>query len=405
MNHRLKVLVLSAEPPYPPTHGGARLKLFNVLKQLNPLHELTLLTLLELPEERKYLPALEAICSKVEVFDRKALTARPTWRERFQAPFYRMAYTEEMAEAIQRELRKTDFDLVHVDMAHMAVYTPLLRGKRKLLAAHDSQTLSRESRLPLATTWSEKLRAHWELGRVRSFEQRFYPEYDECVVVAEEDRATLRRLCPTLRVEIIPNGIDLDFFRPTPRELEQPQRLVFTGTMDFRPNVDAAKWFVAEILPLIQRKYPDAKFQIIGRNPTQEVRALGKVNGVEVTGFVADFRPLVAAASVYVCPLRVGSGMKNKTLEAMAMGKAIVTTSEGASGIGGRDGVEYALAEDAESFARRVLELMSNPMARARLGMAGRLFAEEHYSWERTGTLFAEAYERIGAPRSVASLS
>lgn len=87
------------------------------------------------------------------------------------------------------------------------------------------------------------------------------------------------------------------------------------------------------------------------------------------------------------------------------MGKAIVTTSEGASGIGGRDGVEYALAEDAESFARRVLELMSNPMARARLGMAGRLFAEEHYSWERTGTLFAEAYERIGAPRSVASLS
>jgi sugar transferase (PEP-CTERM/EpsH1 system associated) len=404
MSRRLKVLVLSAEPPYPPTHGGARLKLCNVLKFLNERHELTLLTFLETPDERDYLPALKEICSKVRVFDRKPISAPPTLRERFQAPFYKMAYTEEMAAAIQRELRESDFDLVHVDMAHMAVYTPLLRGKRKLLAAHDSQTLSRQSRLPLATTFGEKLRARWELGRVRSFEQTFFPEYDECVVVAEEDRATLRWLCPTLRVEIIPNGIDLDFFRPTPRELEETNRLVFTGTMDFRPNVDAAKWFVAEILPLIRKQHPDAIFQVIGRNPTEDVRALAKVNGVEVTGFVADFRPLVARASVYVCPLRVGSGMKNKTLEAMAMGKAIVTTSEGASGIGGREGVEFVIAEDAGAFAQGVTRLMDDPMARARLGTAGRIFAEVNYSWERTGELFADTYERIGATRSVESV-
>ncbi len=405
MNQRLKVLVLSAEPPYPPTHGGARLKLFNVLKYLNARHELTLLTLLETPEERDYLPALREICGKVEVFDRKPLSASPSLRERFQAPFYRMAYTDEMAAAIQRELNGTDFDLVHVDMAHMAVYTPLMRQKRKLLAAHDSQTLSRESRLCLAASWRQKLRARWELNRVRAFEQQVYPEYDECVVVAEEDRTMLRRLCPSLRVEIVPNGIDLDFFRLTPRELEETNRLVFTGTMDFKPNEDAVKWFVKDILPMIRRTHPDATFQIIGRNPTEAVRELARFDGVEVAGFVADFRPLIARASVYVCPLRVGSGMKNKTLEAMAMGKAIVTTEEGVSGIGATVGVEYALAEDAESFATAVCDLMGNPPKRARFGTAGRMFAEANYSWERTGELFASAYERIVGGATVESVS
>jgi sugar transferase (PEP-CTERM/EpsH1 system associated) len=403
MQPRLKVLVLSAEPPYPPTHGGARLKLFNVLKHLNERHELTLLTLLESPDERQFLPALQKICSEVKVFDRKPLSAPSTWRERLQAPFYRMAYTEEMARAIQQELLGSEFDLVHVDMAHMAVYTPLLRGKRKLLAAHDSQTLSRESRLPLAATLGEKARARWELWRVRAFERRLYPEYDECVVVAEEDRETLRRLCPTLRVQIVPNGIDLDFFRPTPRELEEPNRLVFTGTMDFRPNVDAARWFVTEIFPRIRRRHPDATFQIIGRNPTEQVRALAQVEGVEVTGFVADFRPLVARAAVYVCPLRVGSGMKNKTLEAMAMGKAMVTTNEGASGIGGRDGIEYLVADDAAAFAQAVCGLMREPMRRARLGTAGRMFAESNYSWERTAELFDDAYHRVALVGEAAS--
>jgi glycosyltransferase involved in cell wall biosynthesis len=167
--------------------------------------------------------------------------------------------------------------------------------------------------------------------------------------------------------------------------------------MDFKPNEDAVKWFVKDILPLIRRQRPDATFQIIGRNPTDAVRQLAEVHGVEVTGFVEDFRPLVARASVYVCPLRAGSGMKNKTLEAMAMGKAIVTTAEGASGIGGNDGIEYALADSAEAFAARVCQLMSSPAERARLGTAARSLAAARYSWERTGALFEAAYRRVAA--------
>ncbi len=392
MERHLRVLVLSSEPPWPPTHGGARLKLYQVLKHLAPRHDMTLLMMLERPEEREFVPALEKVCGRVLAFDRKPVSAPPTWRERWQAPFYRLAYTTEVAAAIQHELTKNTYDLVHVDLAHMAVYTPLLREHRKIIAAHDSQTVSYASRVALARTPRERLRARFLLNRVRAFERQHYPEYDACIVVAEEDRDMIRRLCPDLRVQIAPNGIDLDYFQPQPATIAEPHQLVFTGMMDFGPNIDAVAWFVSAILPRVEQAYPDARFEIVGRNPTGAVRALTKSARVSATGFVPDLQPHLARAAVYVCPLRLGSGMKNKMLEAMAMGKAIVTTSEGASGIGGTSGREYLVADQAEPFADAVVELLRNPARRWDLGQAARRFVEARYSWERTVELYHQLY-------------
>lgn len=393
---RLKALVLSGEPPYPPTHGGGRLKLYQLLKHLAPNHDLTLFTLLEKPEEREFLPALREFCPKIMCFARQPAERPPTFRERFRAPFYKLVYTEEMAAAIRHELQYSSYDLVHVETAHMAVYTELLGRHRKIIAAHDSQTRSYLSRLSIATTLKQRARIRFQLSLVRAFERKNYARYDAAVLVSDEDRKVINELCPRLFVQVVPNGIDLDYFRPLPMGSQEPDRLIFTGTMDFVPNVDAARWFVNEILPRVEQKRPGVCFEICGRNPTAEVQALGKPGRVEVTGFVPDLRPRLGKAAVYVCPVRIGTGMKNKMSEAMAMAKAIVTTSEGAGGLQGRDGQDYLVADKPDDFAAKVVALLEDSMQRRQMGEAARAFQEKNYSWERTGELMNEVYRRVG---------
>ena len=395
MTSQLRVLILSAEPPYPPTHGGARLRLFHLLRQLSDKHQLTLLTLLESPAERDYVPALQAYCRKVVALDAPAATHPTTWRDRLVAPFYRLAYTAEMAHAIRAELAAEDYDLVHVDTARMAVYSSQLTGQRKIISAIDSATLSYQSRLTHARPGLQALRLRYQLHTVRAFERKLYPQYDAGTVVAERDAAAIRELCPQLPVQVIPNGIDCEAYHPTPPATEEPGLLLFTGTMDYRPNVDAMVWFVHAILPLIQAAAPATRLMIVGRNPTDAIGALAKQPGVTVTGFAPSVQPYLSRAALFVCPLREGSGMKNKLLEAMAAGKGIVTTTEGASGLGATPGREYCIADDARSFAQTTLELLQNPDRRQMLGTAARDFVGQRYSWEKTGQLMHGLYQQV----------
>lgn len=387
---RLKILLLSAEPPYPPTHGGSRLRLHHLLKQLSPRHDFTVLTFLETPEDREYLAAAGQLCQRLQAFDRN-LPSRPTLRERFRAPFHRQVFTEEFAAALKRELSGTSYDLVQVDAASMAVYTPLLAGHRKVITPNDSISLAYRNRLPLTHGFKNKLRTRYLMHLIQRHEQMFYRQYDACVVVAEGDRQQIQRLCPQLPVHVIPLGIDLNYYKPGPPEQEEEDRLVFTGTMDFRPNIDSARWFVEEILPRIANARPQVKLEIVGRNPTDEVLALARRPGVTVTGFVPDLRPHVARAAVYVSPVRFGSGIKCKMLEAMAMGKAIVTTGAGTSGVAAQSGQDYLTAEEPGAFAAAVLDLLADREKRRRFAQASRRFIEQHYTWER----MAESYEMI----------
>ncbi len=391
MTRRLNILLLSAEPPYPPTHGGARLLSYHRLKQLSPRHDFTLMTFLETPEDREFIAPTREFCKSVQVFERKQHQGKPTLRERFQAPFYRMVYTEEFAAALTRELATNKYNLVQVDAAGMAVYTPLLAGHKKVATPNDSITLAYRNRLLMTRGLKQQLRTRYLMHLVKQFEQRFYQQYDACIFVAEGDREEIRSLCPKLPVHVISLGIDLNYFRPGPPELEEEDRLVFTGTMDFGPNIDSACWLVKEILPRIHNVRPNVKVEIVGRNPTAEVVALGKHRHVTVTGFVPDLRAHVTNAAVYVCPMRFGSGMKNKMLEAMAMGKAIVTTPAGTSGIAAKPGQEYLVAEEPAAFAEAVLGLLADREKRRRLAQASRVFVEKHYTWER----MAESYESV----------
>ena len=202
------------------------------------------------------------------------------------------------------------------------------------------------------------------------------------IAVSDADASALRRLVPGLDVTVVPNGIDTRAYAPKmPGRRSPVQFIVFTGTMDFRPNVDAVLWFARRVWPLIRAVVPDVHFTIVGQRPHRRLNALRQDSSITLTGWVEDVRPFIADAAVYVAPLRMGGGTRLKLLEAMALGKPVVATSLGAEGYPITDGHELVLADAPAEFARAVVTLLQSPGRCSELGKTARAFVERRYDW------------------------
>jgi glycosyltransferase involved in cell wall biosynthesis len=192
-------------------------------------------------------------------------------------------------------------------------------------------------------------------------------------------------ILPDLAVAVVPNGVDLEFYRPgivPPLTDAGTHALVFTGKMDYRPNVDAVLWFADAVLPLILAQAPDTRFYVVGQQPHERLARLAEQPGIMLTGRVPDTRPYIAAAGVYIVPLRIGGGTRLKVLEAMAMGQAIVSTRLGCDGFDFTDSHEVRFADEPAAFAEAVLELFRDRSRAAALGQTARAFVETHYGWD-----------------------
>src|SRR5216683_1073363 len=197
------------------------------------------------------------------------------------------------------------------------------------------------------------------------------------------------------KMTIVSTGVDTEYFRPDAGK-ELSCSLVFTGSMDWMPNEDGVLYFLRLILPLIRWEIPQVRFNIVGRQPSDKLRAaVASDPGVRVTGRVEDIRPYVHEGSVYVVPLRIGSGTRLKIFEAMAMGKAIVSTSLGAEGLPVNDGSDISIADSPEEFARKVVALLRDPEERSRLGLAARQLVEQRYSWSSVAAEFDAVLRRV----------
>jgi glycosyltransferase involved in cell wall biosynthesis len=231
--------------------------------------------------------------------------------------------------------------------------------------------------------------------RLRRYEADVCRRADWVLTVSDADADALQRLVPGLDPSVVPNGIDTRVYHPKAVETQPRENsLVFTGTMDFRPNVDAILWFVKEVLPLIQVEIPDVHVNVVGQRPHQRLDPLRENPSVTLTGFVEDVRPYIANAALYVAPLRMGGGTRLKLLEAMAMGKAVVATRLGAEGYPVTDGRELVLADTATDFAERVISLLQSPKRRAALGRTARAFVERRYDWRAIVPLVESGYLR-----------
>jgi glycosyltransferase involved in cell wall biosynthesis len=268
--------------------------------------------------------------------------------------------------------------VVQSNCARWLDYLP--RIPARVLVLHDVRTLVYERRAQAAESLSERLACLLEARLYRRFEREYCRRYDLVVTVSSADEAWVRRHYHPTRSITIPIPVDADYFAPMPDLREAPARILFTGLMAHPPNVDAACFFARQILPKVQAAIPEAEFWIVGREPALQVRELASLPGVVVTGFVPDIRPYIAEATVMVVPLRFGSGMRQKILEAWAMQKCVVSTCIGAEGLDYHDGVNILIADDAHTIAEQTIQAIRDPGLRDQIRSKGRdLVISQHH--------------------------
>jgi glycosyltransferase involved in cell wall biosynthesis len=238
--------------------------------------------------------------------------------------------------------------------------------------------------------------------KLRRYEAAVCRQADRVVAVSEADRRALLELDPALDVTVVPNGVDLGYYGAYERQSDPqppdygPYAIMFTGKMDFRPNIDAVTWFAEEVLPLVRRQVPEARFIVVGKQPHERVVRLGVQPGVTITGWVPDIRAHIAAAAVYVVPMRIGGGTRLKVLEALAMRRAVVSTHVGAEGFPLEGQEALAFADEPDRFAETVVALLGDRQCRQQLGNAGRAFVEANYGWQAIVPRMKAVYKELG---------
>ena len=397
----MKILFLTPQLPYPP-HQGTAIRNYNLIANLSPNYEVHLLSFVHSRDELERAIPLHGRCRSIETVLAPRRSPLKRLLSLFLSPLPDMALRLPSAEfkaKLRTLLKRERFDVVQVEGIEMGPYLEQVVGSGPLVVFDDHnaeyvlQKRAFETDARDVRRWIGALYSLVQWRKLSRYEAALCRLADRVVAVSEVDAEALRALVPGLRVDVVPNGVDTEFYKPQGAgdkgQVEDralplapcPLSLVFTGKMDFRPNVDAVIWFCEEVLPLVRREVPGVRFYIVGRSPHRRVLRLAKDPAVTVTGYVDDVRPYIAAASVYVVPLRVGGGTRLKVLEALACGKAIVSTSLGCEGLGLTPGQELLVADTPEEFARRVVELLRNPERREELGRAARRFAEERYDW------------------------
>src|SRR5690606_24574207 len=266
----------------------------------------------------------------------------------------------------------------------MSQYQDVLKGQRAILDMPDAFSLYWERRKSIPRNFFQTILDNIESKRVKKYEALILKQFKKNLVCLLEDLEYLREHNPGANIELLPNGVDLDRFKPQNHDYTATETLLFTGNMDYAPNVDAVIYFVEEILPLIKSKRPKLKFKFIiaGQRPIQKVQALAS-GMVEVTGFVEDLSVMYNEASVVVAPLRFGAGTQNKVLEALAMGIPAVCSHIGFKGLGIEDGQGAFMRTASDSFADQVILLLENEELRKQTGEKGIIVASEKFSWDK----------------------
>lgn len=403
----MRVLFLTSEFPYPP-FAGAPLRNFGLIEGLAGKHEIWLLSFRsEFGVQPEQTP-LHDLCGQIETIAPPQRTRMDRVRDLMtgSADIARRFYHPAFSNQLRTWLQTTHFDLIQIENLEMAVYLPEIRALQPdtpvVYDAHNAESAlqqriyetDKQSILHLPAALYSLIQAR----RIGQMETSVCQQVDHVVAVSDTDGELLQSVCAGTPVTVVPNGISAHLYQQPstqPAELQHPA-LVFTGKMDYRPNVDAVLWFAEEVLPLIRQDLPDAHFYIVGQSPHSRLDVLRGQAGITLTGFVPAVLPYLQAASTFVVPLRMGSGTRLKVLEAMAVGSPIVSTTIGAQGLSITDGEELILADTAREFARAVVRLQRHPEHMHTMGVKAKAFVEANYDWSVLLPRLLAVYEELG---------
>jgi glycosyltransferase involved in cell wall biosynthesis len=407
----MHALILTSNPPYPPQQGGA-LRVYGIVRGLHKQgHRVTLACFIDAETPESYAP-LRALCdelitvpaprrTKQERVRDLALTNRPDIAERLSS--------DAMREKLRDLITRTEFDVIQFEGIEMVIYLPFVHTLKqhgfthaaliydsfnaesqlqRLIARVESQTFRR---LPMAVY------SHIQAARIARFEAHICQLANAVIAVSDEDAAILRTWRRDNHVYVVPNGIHTEDYIQHPQKLALGEHvLVFTGKMDYRPNVDAMLWFAADIFPAIAAAVPDVRLVIVGQKPHPSLESLRARPNISITGWVQAVQPYLHAASVYIAPLRMGSGTRLKILEAMASGCAVVATHTAASGLSASVRDAMILADTDSATIDAIVRLLHHPAERAQLGVMAQQRVREGYDWDILIPCLLGIYKDIG---------
>ncbi len=392
-----------------PVDAGGKIRSYNILRQLQKNHDVVLLThyggtrdLWYEAEIKKRFPRALPIWTAATDSTTLARLLYYLYCLPSRAPFAVRKFTDRNAgRRIEELFREKHFDAAVCDFLSASLTFPPNRWAETVLFQHNVETILWDRMVENEGNWLKRLIYRLEAAKMRNYERSSIGKFQRVIAVSEQDRAWMSPFMASDKISVVPTGVDLEQYRYSSGTQAARPLVMFTGTMDFEPNVDGVEYFCREIWPRILQAVPDARFRIVGKNPVAAVRRLASET-VEVTGTVPSVAEHLQQAWVLVVPLRMGGGTRLKIYEGMAVGRAVVSTSIGAEGLDVHNGKDILLADEIETFAQAVITLLREPELRKRYeAAAAELVAR--FDWASVAQRFAEVLAGA-APSSAMSL-
>jgi glycosyltransferase involved in cell wall biosynthesis len=400
----VRILICSLEAPLPPVNGF-RLQLRALIEQLRQRHDIRILAF-RYPDQTgpnddpqtTLLPRpITSRAAKALALPRAFVTRSPLGVGELAA---------RLRGPLRAQMDRFAPDVVHIAGQELSLLAKDLGGRPSLLTALDAEYLNVEAEIQVSSGLRRVLLGR-QLAWVKRFEGSAFRRFDLVTLVSEADRDAVLELDPRIRIEVIPNGVDVDFFAPDASGDPDPQvplRIVFTGVMRYPPNVAAAEFLTNEVFPRVLAVVPGARVAIVGRDPAPRVTRLGRTEGVEVVGEVPDLRPWLRGSRVYACPMVSGTGIKNKLLEAMACGVPCVATPLATRGTHAEPGRDLLIGSDAGELAASLVRVLREDGLARDLAVAGRAYVAGNHSWAAVARRYEQAYSELtgrGGPEQV----
>ena len=391
----MKILWVKAGKLWPVDTGG-KIRSFNILRHLARNHEVALLSYYGGDRDAEY----EAAIAKQLPGAHTIYTAAPEgtlaqsidyiFRLPSSAPYAVKKFTHpKVQDEVARRLKDGSAEVAVCDFLSASLNFPEASPTPVVLFQHNVETMLWRRMADTEKSPLRKLSYQIEARKMAAYETRVLRRFRHILAVSDHDRREMLALDPGCTITVVPTGVDTEQYQPAPSVAGNPSRIVFTGSMDWEPNIDAVEYFCREIFPAVLGAFPDARFQIVGRNPHPRVRKLASAS-VEVTGTVPSVAEYLRNATVVIVPLRIGGGTRLKIFEAMAMRKALVSTSIGAEGLNVTSGKDCLIADDAQSFAAAIVAVLRDPALRRTYEDNAAALAAR-YDWSEIARRFADA--------------
>jgi len=383
----MKILFIPKVFPHAHIVGGPII-VYNRIKYLSANHEIHLLSFIK-EDQKDFIDTVGRFCKRLETvpYPPKRSFLQNIFDFFFSSrPNYMLQqYSKELEKKVGEMVSAENYDVVISEFTMMAQYLYknrfIPKKSKKVMSVHECYTVARLKIMKKKPFSWDAVKAFFYYIRLRPYEFKMYADADLVLTLTPEGREELLHYNKKLPVKVVPHGVDVDFFNPNKRSPEK-DAIMFLGNFGHKPNVDAVIYFYHDVLPLIRKEIPDVKFYIVGQKPPKEILKFAEKDKVIVTGFVESVKPYFDKAQVSVIPVRLGGGFRGKSLEAMASGVPVVSTSLGVQGVDGKDGEHFLLAETPQKFADKVCLLLTDENLYRKLAENGRKLMIEKYSWQ-----------------------